>query len=302
MMPRLSKLLYLICVVVILFLGFGYMYNLTHFAPLDFPLHKNFIVEENETLKSVSLRLQDEHYINSALLFRTLISARGRDRHIKAGGYTFDRTLILSGVVDKFAVGHPDIPLVSVTIPEGSTVREIAILINKAIPSVSISSILSIIEENKLAGKLFPSTYFLLPSNSAESIIKMMKLTFENKYKTFVQGLTMPVPLSSDNDILSLAAILEGEAKTQEDMQIVAGILLARLQKGMLLQVDAAPDTYRVKGLPSVPINNPGEIAVSAVFHASTSPYFYYVTGKDGLMHYAITFEEHKRNIAKYLR
>lgn len=130
----------------------------------------------------------------------------------------------------------------------------------------------------------------------------MMKTTFENKYTDFVKGLLIPLPLTKESEVLSLAAILEGEAKTQEDMQMVAGILLARLKKGMLLQVDVAPETYKNKGLPVVPINNPGEMAISAVFYATSSPYLYYITGKDGKMYYAKTFEEHKRNIVRYLR
>ena len=282
--------------------GSFYLYNLVQAVPSDFPIGKNFTIGENETLKSVSLRLENDNYINSALLFRAFISSRGRDRHLKAGGYTFPASEALSGVVEKFATGHPDVPLLSVTVPEGSTVEEIAALVNKAVPTISVQSVLRLIEENNLSGKLFPSTYFLLPSSTAESIIKLMRNTFETKYKFFVDGLSLPSPLTSHNEVLSLAAILEGEAKGKEDMEIVAGILLARLQKGMLLQVDAAPDTYKIKGVPSVPINNPGEVAISAVFHASTSPYLFYITGKDGKMYYAKTFEEHKRNIAKYLR
>lgn len=278
------------------------MYNLVQAVPSDFPIGKNFTIGENETLKSVSLRLENDNYINSALLFRAFISSRGRDRHLKAGGYTFPTSEALSGVVEKFATGHPDVPLLSVTVPEGSTVEEIAALVNKAVPTISVQSVLRLIEENNLSGKLFPSTYFLLPSSTAESIVKLMRTTFETKYKFFVDGLSLPSPLTSHNEVLSLAAILEGEAKGKEDMEIVAGILLARLQKGMLLQVDAAPDTYKVKGVPAVPINNPGEVAISAVFHASTSPYLFYITGKDGKMYYAKTFEEHKRNIVKYLR
>jgi UPF0755 protein len=279
-----------------------YIYNLIHAIPSTFPVGKNFTVEENETLKSLSIRLEEGGYINSSLLFRTFVSSRGRDRKIKAGGYIFNQPLSLSSVVERFATGHPDVPLISVTIPEGSTASEIAILINKVIPTISTQSVMSMIEENNLFGKLFPSTYFLLPSTTADSIIKMMKTTFENKYSAFVNKAHIPEPLKDDNEVLSLAAILEGEAKTKEDMQIVAGILLARMKKGMPLQVDVAPETYTTKGVPLHPINNPGEVAISAVFNATASPYLFYLTDKDGLMHYSKTFEEHKRNIQKYLR
>lgn len=279
-----------------------YVYSVMSSVPTNFPLGKNFTVGENETLKSISIRLEENHYINSALLFRAFISSRGRDRHIKAGGYTFNEPFVLGGIIEKFATGHPDVPLLSVTIPEGSTNSEIANLVHKAIPTISTNVFLATLEEKNLAGKLFPSTYFLLPSSTIENIITMMKSTFEIKYESLVQGLIIPAPLISNNEVLSLAAILEGEAKTKEDMQIVAGILLKRLEKGMALQVDTAPITYTVKGLPELPINNPGEVAISAVFNATTTPYLYYITGKDGKMYYAKTFEEHKRNIQKYLK
>jgi UPF0755 protein len=54
--------------------------------------------------------------------------------------------------------------------------------------------------------------------------------------------------------------------------------------------------------LPAVPINNPGLVAIDAVLHPTTTSYLFYLTGKDGKMYYAKTFEEHKRNIQKYLR
>lgn len=281
---------------------FFYTYNIVEVVPRDFPLHKNFMVEENETLKSMSLKLQEEKYINSALIFRLFISSRGKDRDIKAGVYSFNEKRNLRGVVEKFTQEKPDLPLLSVTIPEGSTVSEIASLIHRAIPQIEESLVLSLVDEKKLAGKLFPSTYFLLPSSTAESIIKIMKTTFETKYKSFIEGKVFPSPIKSDNEVLSLASILEGEAKSKEDMQMVSGILFSRLEKNMLLQVDIATSTYSKKGLPAVPINNPGEIAIYAVFHPKKSPYLFYITGKDGSMYYATTFEEHKRNIQKYLK
>ena len=158
-----------------LFLIFWYVQSLANSVPINFPLHKTFTVEENETLKSMSLRLEEGHYVNSALLFRVFVSSRGIDRHIKVGGYAFDESLSLQGVVEKFATGHPDVPLVSLTVPEGSSVNEIASFVHKAIPAISEETFLSLVDVGGFSGRLFPSTYFLLPSTTAESIIKMMK-------------------------------------------------------------------------------------------------------------------------------
>ena len=129
-----------------------------------------------------------------------------------------------------------------------------------------------------------------------------MLTTFTKKIATLDTSSLIKEPLSSEHDVLVLASILEGEAKTEKDMKIVAGVLLARLTQGMPLQVDVALETYKQKGLPKNPINNPGLTAINAVLHPITTPYLFYLTGNDGNMYYAKTFEEHKRNIQKYLK
>jgi UPF0755 protein len=129
-----------------------------------------------------------------------------------------------------------------------------------------------------------------------------MVSTFEKRYASTFDAKKLPEPLTIRDEVISLASILEGEAKTEEDMRIVAGILLARLKYGMPLQVDAAPETYKTKGIPPIPINNPGMMSLLAVFNPTNSQYLFYLTGKDGAMHYAKTYDEHKRNIRKYLR
>lgn len=267
-----------------------------------FPVNKNFTINENESLKSISERLQDEGYITSSLLFRTGVSFLGKDRTLQIGGYVSDKPLTLFGVINLFVRGHPTSPLLSVTIPEGSTSFEVATILAKVIPTISIESFIKQITINRLEGKLFPSTYFLLPSYKEEDIIKLMLTAFTKKVTPQITENTIQLPLKNENDVLVLASILEGEAKTQEDMKIIAGILLARLQKGMPLQVDVAKETYKQKGLPLVPINNPGIVAIDAVLHPVTTEYFFYITGNDGKMYYAKTFDEHKRNIQKHLR
>lgn len=289
-------------IIVIGLIGVVYLYTTITTIPSNFPTNKNFTVNENESLKSVSERLKTEGYITSSLLFRAGLSFLGKDRVLQLGGYAFPQPLPLLGVVATFVDGHPSSPLLSVTIPEGSTSFEVAVIIAKAIPALSVETFTKIINEYKANGKLFPSTYFLLPSYKEEDIVKLMLSTFTKKVEPTIDPSEIHAPLTSVNDVLVLASILEGEAKTSEDMKVVAGILLARLSKGMMLQVDAAKETYKQKGLPSTPINNPGLVAIDAVLHPTRSSYLFYITGNDGKMYYAKTFEEHKKNIKKYLK
>ena len=69
----------------------------------------------------------------------------------------------------------------------------------------------------------------------------------------------------------------------------------------MPLQVDAAPETYKARGLPKNPIGNPGLKALRAAIFPEISPYLYYLHDKDGHIHFARSFFEHRQNVLKYL-
>jgi UPF0755 protein len=287
---------------IVLLVSGVYLYTAAVSVPGSFPVNKTFTINENESLKSVSERLKSEGYITSPLFFRAGISFFGKDRNLQLGGYSFPQSLSLLGVVTTFVQGHPSTPLLSITVPEGSTSFEIAVIIAKALPSLSVDTFTRLITDYKADGKLFPSTYFILPSYKEEDIVKLMLSTFTKKVEPTIDQAEIHAPLTNVTDVLTLASILEGEAKTQEDMKIVSGILLTRLSQGMRLQVDVAMETYAKKGLPTIPLNNPGLVAIDAALHPTETKYLFYLTGKDGKMYYAKTFEEHKRNIQKYLR
>ena len=68
------------------------------------------------------------------------------------------------------------------------------------------------------------------------------------------------------------------------------------------LQIDSPYNTYRYKGLPPTAIDNPGLDAINAASNPINSPYYFFISDKQGNMHYAVTFAEHQANIAKYLR
>ena len=82
---------------------------------------------------------------------------------------------------------------------------------------------------------------------------------------------------------------------------MASDILWKRLKLGMPLQIDSEMGTYEFIGLPENPINNPGIVSIEAAIHPTSTPYLYFLTGKDRKMHYAKTFNEHKENIIKYL-
>ncbi len=281
---------------------FAYTLSLARFVPSGFPVGTTFVINENESLRAISKRLENEHIITSALLFRVWVSLNNSDRRVQLGVYEFNQPLVLKEVVNRLVALGPDQPLIRMTIPEGYTTEEVIQTITSVLPNLSASMLRESIKRQEAQGKLFPSTYFLLPSLTEERIVSMMVETFEDMYQKNFAKEEKPGVLLGEQEIISLAAIIEGEAKTVEDMNIVSGILQRRLVINMPLQVDVAKETYKTRGVPKVPINNPGENALRAVFYPKETPYLYYITGNDGTMYYAKTFEEHKQNIRKYLR
>jgi UPF0755 protein len=155
-----------------------------------------------------------------------------------------------------------------------------------------------------------------------EDIVDMLHEEYITQVATLQEDLRRSG--KSEQDMVTMASILEGEVRTEEDRRLVSGILWKRIEKGMYLQVDAtfsyligkgsaeltmtdlsldSPyNTYRHKGLPPGPINNPGLDAMRAAINPEASPYYFYLSDKDGNTHYAKTFDEHKDNKAKYLK
>lgn len=275
-------------------------YNI--FNPVIIDGTKSFTIDEGESLKSLSNRLEEAGLIKSSSALRMYLSFNDKDTKVQLGEYEFSGSISLFSLAREITDKGPKSPLLSVTVPEGSTSLEVFQIFVKALPSLNKDTFANLVEGGDLNGKLFPSTYHLLPSYKETNIIKLMNDIYLKKVTPVLDSATLPTPLTKETDVLTLASILEGEANTEKDMKIVAGILLERMRLGMPLQVDVAMETYKSRGLPKNPINNPGLIAISAVLNPVYTEYLYYITGDDGEMYYAKTFNDHKRNIQKYLK
>lgn len=253
----------------------------------NFSADSIFEVRNDESIKSISNRLYEEGYIKSPLIMRLMLNAREKDNKIVAGLYSFDYPMNLLQVVNKFSRGKYDMPATIVTIPEGFTLEEMADTYDKVF---GLNRKDFIDYAQKYNGRLFPETYYFGVNENIQDIVTRMITEFNKRVGEITQ------------DELVLASIVEGEAQTPRDMQIVAGILYSRLKIQMPLQVDVATTTYEVKGIPKEAINNPGLNAINAVKNPIYTKYLYYITGNDAKMYYAVTFKEHKNNIKKYLK
>ncbi len=267
-------------------------------APRKFPEGAIFNVGMGENLRSVSLDLKNQNIITSRLAFETLVILYGSDKHIISADYLFENSMPVWEIARRISRGERHLAPVKVTIPEGFNNRDIANTFTSRLAYFNKDNFLKLAEDKQ--GYLFPDTYFFFTTAKEEDVIKNLNDNFYKKISVLDKDFKQSK--RSIGDITKMASVVEAEAKGAGDRDIIAGILWHRISIGMPLQADAAPETYKNKGLPKYPINNPGLAAIKATIYPKNSVYLYYIHDKNGGIHFAKTFAEHRANIVKYLK
>ncbi|MFZ1075342.1 MAG: endolytic transglycosylase MltG [Minisyncoccia bacterium] len=306
-------------VALVLLLGIFAGYELLFAPPSDFPTGSIVTIGQGASASSSAQELADAHVIKHPALFRILLRLSGKSAAVQAGAYLFKSPQNVFAIAKRLVDGDYGFPLVKLTFPEGMTVREESAEITNALPMIPADDFLA--SAIPYEGYLFPDTYFFQPTADAASVIALMRGNFNTKTQSIRNELGPTGRAFSDTVIM--ASLVEKEAKTSADRKMVAGILYNRLAKNMPLQVDAvfgyifnrdtyspsladlkvdSPyNTYTHTGLPPGPIDNPGLDSLEAAANPTPSQYLYYLTDKNGVMHYATTFAEHQANEKKYL-
>jgi UPF0755 protein len=176
-----------------------------------------------------------------------------------------------------------------------------------------------------IEGVYYPDTYLIPIAEEPALVAKRLIAKFNENFAVYLPQFTAKNIKWSK--ALTLASIVQREAANDADMPLIAGILWNRLNQNMALGIDAtlqyirgdkglgwwAPisitdkqtdspfNTYKYKGLPPHPISNPGIKAIEAVLNPKTTECLYYIHDKNHITHCAVTYEEHKKNIQKYL-
>ncbi|OGI65401.1 hypothetical protein A3A95_00940 [Candidatus Nomurabacteria bacterium RIFCSPLOWO2_01_FULL_39_18] len=282
--------------VILILCAVGFLFLLN--SPVDFPVETIINIEKGESLRSVALKLKENNVIRSQIAFEAFVIIYGGEKHLMSADYFFEKKLPVYEVARRISKGERYKAPVKVTIPEGFDASMIAEVFSSKLYAFDKEKF--ILETKALEGYLFPDTYFFFSTDTEEEVIKLMRENFENK----LEPLRPQIVSSgrSEREIIVMASLVEGEAKGDDDRDTISGILWKRLDMKMPLQVDVAPETYDKVGLPKNPIGNPGLEAIKAAITPEKSPYLYYLHNKDGNIHYAKNFEEHKMNRQKYLR
>jgi UPF0755 protein len=317
-MNKIYKILVSFIIVFLLLVSFLYINIFTKTNTKQYPITVEIV--QGESLYSITNKLYGSKIINNKFIFKNFIQIMNQDTKIKTGEYTFKKPLNVIEIVEKLVNGRYEYTPIVVTIKEGEDYKTISNNIYNNFKNVSnkyTRNDFSMVIKYK-EGYLFPETYNFPPFANIEDIFKKIDQEFIDRIKKY--NLTT---FNELNKVLTIASILEKEVQKPEDMKIVSGIIYNRLERGMPLQmdstlgyftgkaslelttadlqIDSPYNTYKVKGLPSGPIGNPGDVAIDAAINPDKNDYLFFLSDKDGVNHYAKTYAEHLRNRRVYL-
>lgn len=301
------------------FSGLFYIFNLT--PPSNFPVGVIVEIEDGDTLTGISEYLEQNNIIKSAFWFKVIVKVLKGDKGLMSGDYFFEYPKDSFGISHSLTSGNFGLNPIRITMYEGTSVSEMAEMLEKKFAEFDAEEFKKIAKEGNKEGYLFPDTYLFLPNVKAPEVIFAMEKNFYEKIKEIQDKIDKSE--KDLNEIITMASLLEEEARTQKTRKIISGILWNRIDIGMPLQVDAVfpyimgkntyqvsledlkiddpYNTYKNKGLPPGPITNPGLNSIIAALEPIESDYFYYLSDRQGNLYYAVDFEGHKRNRVLYL-
>ena len=289
------------------------------------------VIEKGQTGTEIADMLYERGLIRSTQGFKLWLYLSGTNDKLQTGHYQIPNKVTVRELISLLQEGH--VESIRVTIPEGYTVGDIAIVLEKN----QIMKAKDFLAEAKtyvpypymkgtkpatypVEGFLFPSTYEIPVGATPRDVIQMMADEM-NRYLTPAVKKQIQAQHMSIHDFVTLASIVERESLFDADRPTIAGVFKKRLAHGIPLQSDAtisyvlgyakenvtigdtqlqSPyNTYVSKGLPPGPIANPGKKSLDAVLYSENTDYLYFVADKEGHNHFSKTYEEHLAAVNK---
>jgi UPF0755 protein len=312
----------------------GYLWLRSASAPFKGYTGEEVFVEipSGTGVNAIGRRLVDAGVVQSTYAFQAAMRLRANGQTLKAGEYRFSGAMTPDEVIEKLARG--EVYLRPITFREGLTIAEMGRVFEtqgfgRAAAFVKAAQDSSSIEKldpqaDDLEGYLFPETYTLPRSASAEDLITQMTARFAEVYTPDLRKAAEARGMST-REVLTMASLIEKETAKSEERFLVSAVYHNRLKINMGmqcdptviyalqkagrydgnltradLQFDSPYNTYRYAGLPPGPIAAPGRLALEAAVKPADVPYLYFVSKNDGSHVFAATLAEHNRNVQEY--
>ena len=259
--------------------------------------------------------LEQRGVIEDGSRFRNYAKEHGEGAGFKAGRYGFQAGTDYDAIIKRLDLGPAAVQVAKLVIPEGFRITEIesrlgAVGISKsgyeqalaaASPPAGFGS------PTSMEGFLFPATYSVTPHERPAALVGQQLAAFQNAFDRVDMSYAASKNLTP-YDVLTIASMIEREARVAKDRPLIAAVIYNRLHLGMALGIDATllyeqgswshqltvseleantPYNTRIRhGLPPTPISNPGLASLQAAAHPAKVDYLYYVAQDDSGTHY----------------
>ena len=291
-------------------------------------------IPKGASLNEVGITLKNNNIIHNKQSFQLAVKILGYEKDIPAGRFRIEKASTNYAIIDQLVNGKQLTK--KVTIREGWTISMIAKELDEKLgikthffeDETHNKNLLDKwgIQAKSFEGYLFPNTYQFNENELPSDIINVMVQEYKRNLSDDMLVQMNQIKMS-EQEVLTLASIIEGEAIYDKERAIISGVYHNRLKKGMRLQADptiqyiledgprrllnrdlkiVSPyNTYLNKGLPPGPINNPGIESIKAALFPTESDYLYFVARGDGYHTFSKTEKHHhkaKRDFQKVRR
>lgn len=280
------------------------------------------IVPRGSTFKEATDSLAHARLVSWPKMFRAYARITSGDRDIKPGTYLLKQGTPWTDIISALNGGKGLVN--SITIPEGFSLQQIVPLLAKTL-SVPQDSVNAAVRDTALLarldiptptleGYLFPSTYAFPAGTTARLAVSEMVREFERQWQPSWDA-RLPELKINRHDLVTMAAIVEKEAKLPEERPVIAAVYYNRLRDGQRLEADPTVqyalgrhvtrvlyrdleiespyNTYKHIGLPPGPIASPGAASLAAAANPARVPYKYFVASPDGHHEFRTTLGAH---------
>jgi UPF0755 protein len=289
-------------------------------------------VSKGERFDEVVDSLESKGIIRNRAMFELVAMLFGGTSSLKVGKYIFEDGASNAHIIQTLNSGEGN-QLIHVTVLEGTYARTQARIFARAIGGDSSRYIKHAydssfarslgIDASSLEGYLLPETYAFTWQQDEKQIIRALYGHFQEFFGDSLRDRAKELGMTV-HEVVTLASIVEGEAILNEERPIISGVYHNRLRRGMRLEADPTiqfilPDgprrllyadleidnpynTYRNRGLPPGPVNNPGKASLLAALYPAQHNYLYFVANGKGGHWFSRSYAEHQRYVRMYRR
>ena len=280
---------------------------------------------------AIANQLADNNLIHNPWAFLFVTHLNDASHRLQVGTYSLSGAMSIPQIIDHLKTGK--VVTQQFVVPEGLTVVQIGKLWEKAGFGTAAAfnktandpkwKLNYNVEGKTLEGYLFPNTYQFPEGAPPQVIIQIMLDEFERRWTAEFTEEAKALGFSK-HEVISLASIIEAEARVPDERSLVSAVFHNRLRRGWKLQadptaiyglgnpdrppraadlrVDSPYNTYLYKGLPPGPICNPGMASIVAALRPASVDFMYFVAIGDGRHHFSKTLREHQNTINKIRR